>query len=52
MTFNGDVRRYPLANLREGVLASQERRFIAYAWHELERKLGCLPAVKSSKQKG
>lgn len=52
MTFNGDVRRYPLANLREGVLASLERRFIADAWLELERKLGWRPVVKSSKKKG
>lgn len=47
-----DGRWYPLADLREGVLASVERRFIADAWRELERKLGWRPVVKSSKKKG
>lgn len=46
-----DGRWYPLADLREGVLASVERRFIADAWRELERKLGWRPLVKTSKPK-
>lgn len=52
MKFNVDCRWYPLADLREGVLASVERRFIADVWRELERKLGWRPVVKSSKKKG
>jgi hypothetical protein len=43
---------YPLADLREGVLAGAERQLMADAWQALEKQLGWRPVVKPSKKKG
>jgi len=42
---------YPLADLREGVLVSAERRLIAEAWQSLEQQLGWRPVIRPSKKK-
>jgi hypothetical protein len=49
---DNDERWYPLADLREGVLASAERQLIADAWQALELQLGWRPVIKPSKKKG
>lgn len=46
-----DERWYPLADLREGVLASAERQLIADAWQSLEQQLGWRPVVKQPRAK-
>jgi hypothetical protein len=43
---------YPLADLREGVLAGAERQLMADAWQALEKQLGWRPVIKPSKKKG
>jgi len=43
---------YPLADLREGVLVSAERKLMAESWQALEQKLGWRPVVRPGKKKG
>jgi hypothetical protein len=43
---------YPLADLREGVLAGAERQLMVDAWQALEKQLGWRPVAKPSKKKG
>jgi hypothetical protein len=42
---------YPLGDLRQGVLATAERKLLADAWLALEQQLGWRPMVKETKKK-
>jgi hypothetical protein len=42
---------YPLADLREGVLANAEHQLLVETWRQLEAMLGWRPVVPSSRKK-
>jgi len=46
----GNGRWYPLADLREGVMANAERTLIADSWKQLEALIGCRPVVRPRKK--
>jgi hypothetical protein len=46
----GNGRWYPLADLREGVLANSERTLIADSWKQLEALIGWRPFVRPRKK--
>lgn len=46
----GNGRWYPLADLREGVIANTERSLIADSWKQLEALIGCRPVVRPRKK--